>query len=89
MKLETNNIKKNTYICISTQFFYFFLAISKSSYCFSDNPSAKKQGRPSILRSLRRERPRPPVCCFRCIFEIEIYILEVSNSKILKLPASE
>uniref|UniRef100_A0A0R3RW81 Receptor protein-tyrosine kinase n=1 Tax=Elaeophora elaphi TaxID=1147741 RepID=A0A0R3RW81_9BILA len=26
----------------------------------SDNPSAKKQGRPSILRSLRRERPRPP-----------------------------
>ncbi|VBB28688.1 unnamed protein product, partial [Acanthocheilonema viteae] len=26
----------------------------------SDNPSVKKQGRPSILRSLRRERPRPP-----------------------------
>ncbi|EJW87254.1 hypothetical protein WUBG_01833 [Wuchereria bancrofti] len=26
----------------------------------SDNPSAKKQGRPSILRSLRRERSRPP-----------------------------
>ncbi|VDK61397.1 unnamed protein product [Onchocerca ochengi] len=25
----------------------------------SDNPSTKKQGRPSILRSLRRERPRP------------------------------
>lgn len=25
----------------------------------SDNPSAKKQGRPSILRSLRRERSRP------------------------------
>ncbi|EJD76761.1 TK protein kinase [Loa loa] len=26
----------------------------------SDNPSAKKQGRPSILRSLRKERPRLP-----------------------------
>ncbi|VDO32769.1 unnamed protein product [Onchocerca flexuosa] len=25
----------------------------------SDNPSTKKQGRPSILRSLRREHPRP------------------------------
>ncbi|CAG9539972.1 unnamed protein product [Cercopithifilaria johnstoni] len=26
----------------------------------SDNPSAKQQGRPSILRSLRRERPKQP-----------------------------
>ncbi|KAM3717158.1 Protein roller-3 [Dirofilaria immitis] len=26
----------------------------------SDNPSTKKQGRPSILRSLRRDHPRPP-----------------------------
>uniref|UniRef100_F1KQA4 receptor protein-tyrosine kinase n=1 Tax=Ascaris suum TaxID=6253 RepID=F1KQA4_ASCSU len=26
----------------------------------SDNPSTKKQGRPSILRSLRKERPKPP-----------------------------
>ncbi|VDN07737.1 unnamed protein product [Thelazia callipaeda] len=27
----------------------------------SDNPSTKKQGRPSILRSLRKDRPKPPL----------------------------